>query len=114
MNILNINKLEFGETLPELNEISARLDKILTGNKIDNINRKEFRYKPEVSFSMAYPGSEILLKYYVTEQYFKAEKTESNQRVCEDSCVEFFVSPFSDGLFYNFEFNGNGACLLGT
>jgi hypothetical protein len=114
MNILNINKLEFGETLPELNEISARLDKILPGNKIDTISWKEFRYKPEVSFSMVYTSNEILLKYYVTEQYFKAEKTESNQMVCEDSCVEFFVSPSSDGLYYNFEFNGIGTCLLGT
>jgi len=34
--------------------------------------------------------------------------------VCEDSCVEFFVSPESDGIYYNFEFNGIGTCLLGT
>jgi hypothetical protein len=114
MNILNINKLEFEKTFPELGEISDRLDKILPRNRIDIINWKEFKYKPEVSFSMAYTSKEILLKYYVTEQYFKAEKTESNQMVCEDSCVEFFVSPSSDGLYYNFEFNGIGTCLLGT
>jgi hypothetical protein len=34
--------------------------------------------------------------------------------VCEDSCVEFFVSPANDGIYYNFEFNAIGTCLLGT
>jgi hypothetical protein len=34
--------------------------------------------------------------------------------VCEDSCVEFFVSPGEDGIYYNMEFNGIGTCLLGS
>ena len=34
--------------------------------------------------------------------------------VCEDSCVEFFVSPEDDGIYYNHEFNGIGTCLLGS
>ena len=34
--------------------------------------------------------------------------------VCEDSCVEFFVSPENDGIYYNLEFNGIGTVLLGT
>ena len=55
-----------------------------------------------------------MLKYYVAEDYFKAEKTESNQNVFEDSCVEFFMSPADDGIYYNLEFNGIGTCLIGT
>lgn len=114
MNILNINRLEFKEAFPEMEEISACLDHILPGNKINILNWKEFSYQPEVSFSMAYTAREILLKYYVTEEYFKAEKSESNQMVCEDSCVEFFVSPSTDGLYYNLEFNAIGTCLFGS
>jgi hypothetical protein len=34
--------------------------------------------------------------------------------VCEDSCVEFFVSPANDGIYYNLEFNGIGTCLMGS
>jgi Carbohydrate-binding family 9 len=68
---------------------------------------------PDVKVSVAYSEYEIFLKYFVTEDFFKAEKTGSNQAVYEDSCVEFFVSPAADGIYYNFEFNGIGTCLLG-
>ena len=34
--------------------------------------------------------------------------------VCEDSCVEFFVSPEEDEIYYNIEFNALGTCLLGS
>ena len=46
--------------------------------------------------------------------FLKAEKTLTNQMVCEDSCVEFFISPDDDGVYYNIEFNAIGTCLLGT
>src|SRR5690606_33523698 len=39
--------------------------------------------------------------------------TETNQEVYEDSCVEFFVSPADEGIYYNFEFNPLGTCLMG-
>ncbi len=114
MRILEINKLEFQKEYPDLTEISNRFDKAAARHHIDTINWEEFSYKPDVAFSIAYTNKEILLKYYITEEYFKAEKTETNQRVCEDSCVEFFVSPEDDGIYYNLEFNGIGTCLLGT
>ncbi len=87
---------------------------MLQKNYIDQVNWQNFEYKPEISFSIGYTRHEILLKYYVIEKYFKAEKTESNQDVFEDSCVEFFVSPVDDGIYYNLEFNGIGTCLMGS
>ncbi len=54
------------------------------------------------------------LNIMLPEVFFKAEKTESNQNVFEDSCVEFFVSPAEGGIYYNLEFNGLGTCLLGS
>jgi hypothetical protein len=113
MKLLEVKKIEFGKAIPSLDEISSELDEQDIKHKIDVINWNEFPYKPEVSFSIGYTDREILLKYYITEQYFKAEKTETNQMVCEDSCVEFFVSPAEDGIYYNLEFNGIGTCLLG-
>lgn len=114
MKIIEVKKETFKEKYPDLNEVSARLDSHRQGELIDNINWKNFDYKPDVSFNIAYTGTEILLKYYITEEFVKAEKTESNQRVYEDSCVEFFVSPGNDGIYYNFEFNAIGTCLMGT
>lgn len=114
MKLLEVNKIEFSEEFPSLDEISAKLDEQDLRHHIDNVNWNDYPYKPKVSFSIGYTNREILLKYYVNEQYFKAEKTETNQMVCEDSCVEFFISPADDGIYYNLEFNGIGACLLGS
>lgn len=114
MKTLEVNKLEFRSEYPDLDEISEKLDTLNIRNPVKELNWKGFDYKPDVKVSVAYTSNEILLKYYVTEQWFKAEKTESNQMVCEDSCVEFFVSPSDDGIYYNLEFNGIGTCLMGT
>jgi hypothetical protein len=114
MKILEIRKEIFTKTYPDLEMISEKLDKHGPGELIDTLNWENYKYKPEVRFNIAYSDQEIFLKYYVREEFVKAEKTQSNQRVCEDSCVEFFVSPTDDGIYYNFEFNAIGVCLLGS
>ena len=114
MKIAEVHKLELKSAYPLLEEISTLLDKQQGRLLIDTINWKGYNYKPDVELSIAYSDTEIFLKYYITENYFKAEKTDSNQMVCEDSCVEFFVSPEDDGIYYNMEFNAIGTCLLGT
>lgn len=113
MKTLIINKLEFKTEFPALGEISEKLDNQVFKNPLEEINWKEFNYKPDIKFSVGYTSHEILLKYYVTENWFKAEKTETNQMVCEDSCVEFFLSPENDRIYYNLEFNGIGTCRMG-
>lgn len=114
MYTAEVNRTELKAAFPALEEISASLDKQKKRIRIDTLNWKDYNYKPEVELSIAYSDHEIFLKYYIHESYFKAEKTESNQMVCEDSCVEFFVSPEDDGIYYNLEFNGIGTCLLGS
>jgi hypothetical protein len=114
MKVAEVKKLELQSAYPPLDEVSDWLDKQDEKLLIDTINWKEYKYKPGVSLAIAYSDHEIFLKYYVIENYFKAEKTETNQMVCEDSCVEFFVSPEEDGIYYNMEFNGIGTCLLGS
>jgi hypothetical protein len=114
MKAIIVRKLQFDTSVPDLEAVSERLDKIGERERIDMINWDIFSYKPDVAFSIAYTDNEMFLKYYVTEDHFKAEKTETNQEVYEDSCVEFFVSPGSDGIYYNLEFNGIGTCLMGS
>jgi hypothetical protein len=114
MKILEVDKEVFSNIYPDMSDISSRLDRKGNGNLIDTMNWKDFNYKPEVRFNIGYSDKEILLKFYVKEEYFKAEKTLPNQAVYEDSCVEFFISPENDGIYYNFEFNGIGTCLLGS
>ena len=114
MKTAEVKQLSFNSLFPELDEISVALDKHAEKHNIDVINWKEYDYKPDVKFSIAYGKKELYLKYFITEFFFKAEKTKTNEMVCEDSCVEFFVSPKDDGIYYNFEFNGIGVILLGT
>jgi hypothetical protein len=114
MKIAEVKKIRFSKEIPDLDEVSVALDKQNDKLQINTLNWKGYEYKPDVKLTIAYGEKEIFLKYYVTEDYFKAEKTESNQMVCEDSCVEFFVSPENDGIYYNLEFNGIGTILLGT
>jgi hypothetical protein len=114
MKVAEVKRINFDKPYPDLELVSAALDKLQEKHHINTINWKGYDYKPGVKFSIAYGDNEIYLKYYVTEDYFKAEKTETNQMVCEDSCVEFFVSPENDGIYYNLEFNGIGTVLLGT
>jgi hypothetical protein len=114
MKTIEVKNEKFNVEKPVMEDISERLDTQGKGIPIDNINWKEFGYRPEVRFNIAYSHTEIFLKYYVKEKYFKADKKETNQMVCEDSCVEFFVLPESDGIYYNIEFNAIGTCLLGS
>ena len=113
MKSIEAHRLESDTEYPDLDSVSEALDR-LQKNNIDQVNWKSFDYKPEVTFSISYTRHEILLKFFVAEDYFKAEKTEPNENVFEDSCVEFFVSPADDGIYYNLEFNGIGTCLMGS
>lgn len=114
MKTITVRKEIFKSEFPDLEEVSERLDSHGAGEPIEIINWGKFKYKPESRFNMAYSDREIFLKYYVREEFVKAEKSETNQMVCEDSCVEFFVSPADDGIYYNIEFNPIGTCLTGS
>ena len=81
-------------------------------NMIDTVNWAEYSYRPRVQFRMAYCESAFLLQYAVKEQAVRAVAAADNGEVWKDSCVEFFVTPADDDMYYNFEFNCAGACLL--
>lgn len=68
--------------------------------------------KPVVHFAIAHDGAHIYLRYTVQEHSVIAKTTQKNGPVWQDSCVEFFVIPENDGVYYNFEMNCIGAILL--
>ncbi len=114
MKTLDVRYLEFSKDIPELEQIGSELDKIGSGELIDSVNWNDFTYKPDVRFNIACTDRELMLKYYVREEYVKAEMTTPDQAVWEDSCIEFFVSPDDTGVYYNLEVNPIGTCLLGV
>lgn len=64
-----------------------------------------YPYKPSVKFRLAYADDCLLLHYVVSEDAVAAVAPDDGGRVWEDSCCEFFLQPFDDGIYYNFECN---------
>jgi hypothetical protein len=114
MRTIEVRRLNTDKTNPPMPEVSVRLDELGEGYPIETVNWESFPYRPEVRFNIAWGDNEIYIKYYVREAHVKAEKSRTNEMVCEDSCVEFFVSPADDGLYYNLEFNPIGTALMGS
>jgi hypothetical protein len=113
MKTAKANRLELKTDFVPMEELSGIMDQ-QPKLKINTLNWKGYDYLPLSEFAIAWSGSEIILKYWVREKWLVAEKTEDNQNVYEDSCVEFFVSPEMDGIYYNFEFNAIATCLMGN
>ena len=68
--------------------------------------------KPTVHFAITHDDTHIYIRYTVQENSIIAKATANNGAVWKDSCVEFFIMPENDGVFYNFEFNCIGTKLL--
>jgi len=114
MRTIEVRRLKSDSVIPPMAEVSALLDELGEGHAIDTVNWESHTYRPEVRFNIAWGDREIYIKYYVRETNVKAEKIRTNEMVCEDSCVEFFVAPAEDGIYYNFEFNPIGTALMGS
>jgi len=95
-------------------ELSALMDQErVEYNAIDTVNWDTFPYKPEVRFRIAHTENAILINYKVEEDSLRAIYGEDNGNVWTDSCVEFFVIPANDGVYYNIESNCIGTILIG-
>jgi hypothetical protein len=77
---------------------------------IEKVNwEKKFPYKPACTVQLAWHVSGIFLLFTVTEQQTIANETNLHGNVCNDSCVEFFVSFDNCASYFNFEFNAVGS-----
>ncbi len=84
----------------------------INGEKLTFANWPAYPYRPDVTFFIGHNDHGIFLKYIVSEKTIRAHTAEPNGQVWKDSCVEFFVSPADDGVYYNFELNCIGAIRL--
>lgn len=113
MKELEVRKIEASNLTPE--NLSVALDAArIEYQPIDVINWEAHAYRPDVKFRIAYTGDAICLNYKVKENSIRARYGEDNGNVWTDSCVEFFVIPANDGVYYNFEFNCIGTMLIGA
>ena len=72
-----------------------------------------YRPRSEAAVGWMEDGLEVLLVCW--EENPRTIETEPNSEVYQDSCLEFFLSPYPEvsDAYLNFEFNSNGTLLLG-
>ena len=99
-------------------EINAQWDKPFWNN-IPSIQLRNFmgdqpEHFPQTQVKMAYDSLNLYLIFRVDDQYVLANATQTNGRVWEDSCVEFFFSPCenSQSEYFNLETNCIGTLLM--
>ncbi len=87
------------------NEIRLVMCDRVQSHAVACVNWAEYPYAPEVTFRIAHSDDAIAVMFEVEEEHLRGVATSAEQKVWEDSCVEFFVeSPSHDGYF-NFEIN---------
>ncbi|MCD8303457.1 MAG: hypothetical protein LUC86_01330 [Prevotellaceae bacterium] len=74
----------------------------------------QYPYKPRAQFRLAHSGQSLHLHFRVLEEWVAALAPQDNGRVWEDSCVELFLQPEGEGLYYNIECNCACALLVGA
>ncbi len=69
---------------------------------------------PDVSVRLAYDDDGLYVIYRVHDRYLCARKKHYQDRVCEDSCVEFFFTPGEKRLngYFNLEVNCGGTAYF--
>ncbi len=70
------------------------------------------RSRPLVTGFLMYDDAALYLKFAVEGDVVRCLRTDYQDPVCRDSCVEFFVQPRDGAGYYNFEFNAIGTLLL--
>lgn len=69
---------------------------------------------PDTEFKILRGPEGISVLIHTNETELRAENTEENSRVCDDSCMEFFFKPDPwSTKYFNFEINPKGVMHLG-
>ena len=91
-------------------------DEIWENAEILDVNYSPWKQYPCRYNTMAkivYTEEAIYVNLKTTETKLKAVHNEKNSDVCDDSCMEFFLSPDeNDTRYFNFEINPLGVMLL--
>lgn len=79
---------------------------------VDRYRDEGSSHRPGVSAGLLYDDVALYLKFTVSEDRVRCVRTEYQDSVCRDSCVEFFVCPREGDGYFNFEINAIGTMLL--
>ena len=109
MKRLNVPYLAGLDSL-DLSSIGFFMESKAYRDYINEINWKEYGYKPIAVFDIARSDKYMYIRYFVKGHSLKASFDIDNSNVHRDSCVEFFMKRVNDSTYMNFEFNCIGTC----
>jgi hypothetical protein len=78
---------------------------------VENFLPKSSNHHPHTQARVLYDEAGLYVIFRVDDRYVRCLATGLQQRVCDDSCVEFFVEPKPRLGYFNFEMNCGGALL---
>ena len=81
------------------------------GARIEHFHPASSLHRPVARARLLYDRDNLYLRFYVDDRYVVSTRTQFQQSVCCDSCVEFFVQPRGTGGYLNFEINCGGTLL---
>ncbi len=80
---------------------------------VDKNRWAEAEKAPKTTFKLLQGPEGISVLMHTEERNLRAENTQENSRVCDDSCMEFFFKPDPWNLnYFNFELNPKGVMFL--
>jgi len=87
-------------------------------SQIPSLEVSNIAWLPDAGIRMTqqicYDESAIYVHQRAAEAHIRAEHSDPLAMVCEDSCMEFFFSPYEENLRYiNVEINPNGCLYMG-
>lgn len=68
--------------------------------------------RPTATARLAYDKLALHVLFSVDDTFVKATRTQYQDMVCRDSCVEIFLKPTTLGGYFNFELNCIGTMML--
>jgi len=75
-------------------------------------HEKSSDHRPRVRARVLYDAEGVYVMFRVEDRYVLATRTQYQDPVCRDACVEFFVQPKPDKGYFNFETSCIGTILL--
>jgi len=69
-------------------------------------------HRPLTTVQIVHNNEALCLRFRVQDRYVYCTRTDYQDSVCRDACVEFFTQPKPDAGYFNFEINCIGTLLL--
>lgn len=108
-NVLSVPMIAKLDSL-DMESVSELLEIEAPKYGINCVNwQSEYPYHPITVFSIAHSETAIYINFFVRCNFLRAVNYKNNTKVCEDSCVEFFMQIPGSEEYWNFEFNCIGA-----